>query len=216
LERERKALKMTQLIGTGAVVLILGYMTFVTSTLASSLQPKSAAEIAKGVIAQKVDEQATTLAEDLKQRVPALIAQAPDYALQQMPQYREALEQRIETDLAQHMDGAAQQMDEHLNGFIKDHQSEIKQLLASADDKEAMGQLCEQMEKDFMTSLKETTVSGGESLQAKIDKSLGTLKTVQKRMTRLATATDLTPEERKTRRAIAILAQHIAEKQTGA
>ncbi|MBI3192129.1 MAG: hypothetical protein HYZ36_05630, partial [Pedosphaera parvula] len=50
---------------------------------------------------------------------------------------------------------------------------------------------------------------GGESIKEKLDTSLDALKRIDKQMERLATAKDLTPQEKKTRRAIAIVSKKL-------
>ena len=62
------------------------------------------------------------------------------------------------------------------------------------------------LEQEFMKYLSEKSGTDGESVKDKIDESLVALRDIEKKMDRLANAKDLTPHERKVRRAIAIMA----------
>lgn len=209
----RSALRRTQIGAMVIGLLLIGYFTYVTATLQSALRPQNAAEIANGLIAQRVEEQGPQIAADLKQRVPALIAGLPDYAIREMPGYREALENQIVKDLEGYSTASSKELEENLDTFLTAHKDEIKQVMEDSADPAVVKQLGAELETEFLSHLKETPISHGETLQAKLDKTLEALQAVEKKMARLATAGDLTPQEKKARRAIAILSTRIDRKQ---
>ena len=57
----------------------------------------------------------------------------------------------------------------------------------------------------FLSEYLNQRMGGEESLQAKLDKTLHALRDIKKMTDRLTTATDLTPQEKKARHAIAII-----------
>lgn len=212
LQKTRAALHRTRIVSSLLVLGLLGYLGYITATLSNALKPAAAAEIANGLIAERVEEQASTLSDDLKQRIPTLIADLPDYALKQLPDYREALEERIEADMTTHFSATSEQLGAHLEEFLTDHKDNIKEMLAVGADKEAVGMMGDDLEVEFLEYLKQKPEGSDESIQGKLDKTLEALQEIEKKMERLAHAGDLTPQEKKARRAIAILSGAIEAK----
>ncbi|HVF10010.1 MAG TPA: hypothetical protein VNA16_04360 [Abditibacteriaceae bacterium] len=206
LRSARAGLQQTRIIAILLMVFVVGYLSYVTIRFQQSLRPEAAAQIANGIIIQQVEDKGPELAEQTKQRVLALIAGLPDYAKEQLPQYRTALEHQIETDLERHCKATSELLGDHLDQFLEENQDKIKEILTTSQDKEAVQQLGDDLEQQLMEYLKEKP-SGGESMQEQIDKSLRALHEVEGTVRRLANAKNLTPQERKTRRAIALIAK---------
>ncbi len=208
LAKSKISLKRTRLFSIIALIVAAVYMGVVTSNLSQFLRPTQAAELARGLIAQRVEEQGPDIAAQLKQQVPVLIAQAPDYAMQQLPVYRQNLEEQFDTSLKTNLESGSAQMDKTLDDFFATHKDEVKSVLASGADPAAVKTLGDGVTQEFLGSLKTTQVNG-ESIQSKFDSSLEALTAVQKKMDRLAANSGLTPEEKKTRHAIAIMTKTI-------
>ena len=77
-----------------------------------------------------------------------------------------------------------------------------------------MQQLGTDLEKEFMKWLRETPAGKGETITQKIDKSLVALRDIEKKMAHLAANKNLTPQEKKTRRAIAIVGKTVEREVT--
>jgi hypothetical protein len=204
LDKSRSSLQRTRTIGIVLVVAVGTYMAYVTSGIRSQLQPRSAATIASARLYELVDEQSASLADQLKKGIPTFVGQLPDYALRAMPQYRADLEARVEADFRRYCQHTAQEMAKHLDAFLADNKDKIKEVLTTGQDLEMVRQLGPALELKILAYFK-TKVDGEESIQDKFNEALGALDKVATTLNRLATAKDLTPQELKTRRAIAVM-----------
>jgi flagellar biosynthesis/type III secretory pathway protein FliH len=202
------SLQRTRLVCIVSTLIFLGYMWYLTAGLGRILQPRSAAETMTGLINEHVQEQAQDLAGQMQQRIPTLIAQIPDYAIQQMPSYREKLEQQFSTSLTTQCNTLAPQLQKQMDDYLDSHKDQVKDALTAGQDPAAVKEITSGMTEGFLAALKERP-AGGESVQDKLDSSLQDLQAIQAKMDRLANATDLTPEEKKTRHAIAVMATQI-------
>ena len=208
VQKERVSLSRTRLYGIISMAAVLAYMGFITLNLQQFLQPAQAAELARGVIAERVETEGPQIADQVKQQIPILIGQIPDYAQQQLPTLREGLENQFETTLTENLTSSSDQMDKNMDDYLNAHKDEIKLALTSGQDPAAVSQLGDGVTQEFLTSLKENAVNG-ETVQSKLDNSLSALTDVKKKMDRLANAKNLTPQEKKTRHAIAIMTKTI-------
>ncbi len=208
LEKARASLHKSRLVGIILIVVVLAYMTFLVKSLQGYLEPHAAAEMVNSHITEQVETRANDIADQLKEKIPAMIAQIPDYALQKIPEYRGALEDKVEADFTEFAHSTSAQLGKHLDSFLASHVVQIKALLDSAKDPEKLKALGPDLENEIMEYLKEKP-DEGESIKDKIDKSLDALKKMEVQVERLANATDLTPQEKKTRRAIAIIAKTV-------
>lgn len=210
LLKARRSLRMTQIFSALLVLGTLLYLGSITSTLRQSLQPTAAAEIADGLIAEKVNEQAQSLAQQTREKVPGLIAGLPDYAIKELPNYRTGLENQIETDMRTHFASASELMKGHVDEFLTTNKTEIADLLKTGQNPAATKELGAALEAEFYKFLKEVPIDkGGETGQQKIDQTLVSLQQIEKKMLHLAGNKNLTPAEKKMRRAIAIMSRNI-------
>ncbi len=207
----KRSLMITRIASALLSIFVVVYLGIITKRFQDSMQPANAAEIAHGIVVEKVDDGANSLADEVKRRVPALIEQAPDYAIKQMPLYRERLENQVLGDISGYASQNAPKLGEHLDDFLNAHKDEVKQMLDDGQNPAVTDAVGEQLEQEFLASLKDTDAGGGESYREKMDKSLAALTDIKKKMDHLASNKGLTPAEKKTRRAIAILASKITE-----
>lgn len=213
LSTARLSLQRTRIAGTIVVVIVIGYMSFVASALNKQLEPKAAADFATTFVAAQVMEKTDALASQVKERIPALVAGLPDYLQRELPRHREALEERLEQDFKEHCMATSQQLGKHLDDFLQAHVVQIRTLLNTAENKpEQIRALAPDLEIEIVRYLSDKT-AGDESLKDKIDHAHAELQKVEKQVDRLATGTNLTPQEKKVRHAIAIIARS-AEQQT--
>ncbi|MFM8469743.1 MAG: hypothetical protein ACKODH_07220, partial [Limisphaerales bacterium] len=102
-----------------------------------------------------------------------------------------------------------------LDEFLEAHVVQIRTLLRMAEQKpESLQALAPDLEQELVRYLSDKS-AGGESLKDKIDHALVELRKVETQVDRLAKNVDLTPQEKKVRHAIAIVAR-TAEEQTKA
>jgi hypothetical protein len=208
LIRVRKALRMTQVMAVTLCVLTVVSMGTITYGFAQSLEPHHAATIAQGLISEHVDDQIPQFKQYIKEKVPVLISQVPGYVKQQLPQYRENLESRLGSALDHYAEQTSQQFDTQFDAFVTANQPGIKALMSNSQDPEAMKALdtnLKQMREEYV----DHTEVNGETLQSQIGQSLAALTEIDGKMKRLAANKNLTDEEKKTRRAIAILLKSV-------
>lgn len=209
----RLSLQRTRLVGITVVVIVIGYMSFVSRALNKQLEPKAAADFATTFIASQVMEKTDALASQVKERIPALVADLPDYLQRELPRHREALEDRLEQDFKEHCTATSQQLGKHLDDFLQAHVVQIRTLLNTAENKpEQIQALAPDLEKEIIRYLSDKS-AGDESLKDKIDEAHAELQKVEKQVDRLSTGANLTPQEKKVRRAIAIISRS-ADQQT--
>lgn len=208
IQRTAQNLKITQIAGTLIVLILGGYLFYVTGTFVENLRPQTAANIALGVVDAQVSEKGPDLAEQLKNKIPEYIAQTPDYVLKQLPEYRKSAEQRVEEEMTKYCQSTSDKLGTHLDKFLDEHKDNVKQLITSANDPATVKSVGDGLKAELMTYLQEKPDSG-ESLTEKINQALVSLHEVQAKMHRLAVAKDLTPQEKQTRHAIAVLSTAI-------
>lgn len=211
-ELQKMRASMTPYITVGLVVLALlgGEVLYLTNGFTSNLEPHAAAEVAEGFMAQQVNDKGPEVAAQIKQKIPEMIQQAPDYALKQLPAYRESLENKLESDLTSYCQSTAPKLTKNLDEFLAAHKNEVRDMLTKSDDPNTVKQMGEQLKGTMMSYLEEKG-ENGESAEEQIDKSLTALNSIHTTMHRLANNEGLTPQEKKMRRAIAVLSRSIQE-----
>ena len=204
VQQARVGLQRTRIIGLIALLLLGGEMIFITTRFASSLEPHSAAEIADGMVMQQITDKGPDLANQLKQKIPEYIQQTPDYALKELPKYRVTLEDRLEAQFKQYCDKTNQKLDTQLDSYLTDHKDDIKGMITAGNDPAITKRVGIDLKKQLLTYVQEKP-QGGESIQDQLDVSLVALQGMAKTMHRLASAKDLTAQEKQTRHALAVL-----------
>ena len=212
----KKSLRTTQIVASIAALFVMIYTGSIASTLNNTLKPVAAAEVATGLIATQVDEQGPQIAAQVRQQIPQLIEKLPDYAIAQMPQYRSALENQIEADMQRYFTSSSAELGKSFDELLDANKDSISQMLKDGKDPQAVKAVGDAMEQE-MLGYAESTKINGESLTAKLDQAYVSLSAVDKRMAKLAANQNLTPQEKKARRAIGILTRTIetAQKQSG-
>jgi hypothetical protein len=208
LAQARSSLKKAQAVGIILVIFASAYMMFITSRLKPVLTPDGAATMANQIIYSQVSERAPAIADDLKRRVPEMVARIPDMVIEKMPEWREQIEGKVEDTLRDHLSQHSVQFGKRLDVFLTDHQVQIGELLQAANDKQKLGTIMTAIEQDLLSYTNER-FDEKESIREKLDAALSKLTLMDRQMDRLANANDLTAQEKKTRRAIAIIAQKI-------
>lgn len=212
LQSARSSLRRTRIICSVLIVVVVGYMTFVTTMLRNQfLRPKAAAEMVCGQVAVLVDENGGVITARLKEQIPAFIAALPDRILEQLPSYREDLENRLEVLFADYCRANVGTLEAQFDKFFEENKDAVREFLDSAQDPDAAKELGDQLEAELMVYLNEKG-EDGESIQQKLDHALEMLRQVESRLARLVNATDLTPQEEKLRHAIAVI-MHTTERE---
>lgn len=204
LAAARSSLKRTQVIGLVVLVAIVAYMGVVTMKIREALVPVQAADLAKAFIAERVTAQADELSDQVKQQLPAWVAGLPDYVIKQLPAYRLELEKQVEASLKDHGYKVSQELGAKLDGFLQANIVQVKAVLKAGQDRSEFAKLEPEIDR-FLADYLNSRMGGEESLQAKLDKTLHALRDIKKMTDRLASASDLTSQEKQARHAIAII-----------
>ena len=208
LGEARKSLRATQIWASLAALSIILYTGFITNHLNNTLEPKAAAQVATGLLAEQVEAQGPQIAADIRQRVPKLIEGLPDYAIKQLPQYRTALESQVENDMTKYFTSSSKELSNSFDELLDSNKASIGQMLKDGKDPEATRVVGNALEKEMLTYV--TTVSlNGETLSTKLDSAYDSLTRVDTRLAKLAANQNLTPQEQKARRAIGILSNTV-------
>jgi hypothetical protein len=208
LVKARQSLKRSRLVAIILLAVVLSYMGWITVSITSFLEPKSAAEIATGVVAAKVDENATEIAERIRTEVPRLVSEIPDLAIKSLPDWRIQLEERVEEVLVENLTQHSEDFGKQLDDYLNIHRAEIGELLNASGDKEKLQVVMTSLEQEILEFL-DAEMEDGESIKQKLDISLDALKRIESQMDRLANGQDLTEQEKRTRRAIAIISRKV-------
>jgi hypothetical protein len=203
LATAERSLKITRLATLIVGLLVAGYAIGITTWMHFNvLEPTAAADIATARAVTLVQESGTALSDQIVHEVPALVAQAPDFVLEQMPSYRIQLEDQFEHTLADYGRELQPEMEAFLDQFITEHRDHIEAILGATSDPKLTEHFGDQLEQELLTYLK-TPNEQGESVLDMLDQGRVTLEDVQLRLDRLAHAKDLSAEELKLRRIIA-------------
>ena len=210
LPKARKALKRARIIGLVLLCLVGGYISFISVTLVKFFQPREAAQIASGMLMQRVASDGPILALQIEREIPLLIRQLPDYVIHELPAYRQELELSLEGELQAHCVVLSRDVGKELDAQIDTHQSELKSLLEHPNDRAVIRTVLPDLDQTITGFL--TADADGKVVQEHITDLAAGLKEVEKHMDRLANGSSLTPEEQKARRSLAVLAKAIKEK----
>jgi hypothetical protein len=209
LPRARQLLKRTRIICLALILFVGAYIGTISIIMVNFSKPKTAAEIASGMLAQHVVRDGPILAAKVEWEIPHLIHQLPDYLIGELPVYRKELQQSLVTEYEGYCNTLAKNLGEKIDKLIDEHQAEIKTLLENAGDREAIRKTLPDFDRVISEFLKKDVE--GQAVRERIDAWAATLKEVEKRMDRLANGTNLTPEEQKARHALALLSKVIED-----
>jgi hypothetical protein len=204
IEATKKSLLTTQIVGSAVVVVLFFYLGSIALRFQQNLEPSEAATITKGIIVQKVDEAAPQFTSYIKEQTPALIRQVPDYAIEQLPGYREQVEQKLETQFLAYCEDTSDELSKSMDDFLAANQDSFEQIMLTGTDEQETNALAENLRVMFVDYLQNES-DGGETISYKLNEALNSLHEIERKTTRLATASDLTPQEQKTRKAIAVM-----------
>jgi len=209
LPKARKALKRTRITGIILILFVGAYMGVISTIMVNFFQPKAAAEVASGMLAQHVANDGPVLAARIEWEIPHLIHEVPDYLIGELPVYRKELQQSLETEYEAYCNSFNEDLGHQLDQLIDEHKAEIKTLLENASDRDTIRKTLPDFDKLINEALKNNVE--GQTLKEHIDEVAAALKEAEKRMDRLANGSDLTTEEHKARQALALLSKVIQD-----
>jgi hypothetical protein len=207
LPKARKLLKRTRITGVGLIVFVSIYIGVISTVMVNFFQPKAAAEVATGMLAQHVASDGPILAARIEWEIPHYIHGIPDYLIGELPVYRKELQQSLETEYEAYCNKLNMDLGDQLDKLIDEHKADIKALLENASDRDTIRKTLPDFDRVIHESLNSNPE--GQALKEHIDEMAAALKEVEKRMDRLANGSNLTVEEQKARQALALLSKVI-------
>ncbi|MHB9024417.1 MAG: hypothetical protein ACYC7E_09610 [Armatimonadota bacterium] len=211
LAAARQTLRRVQIVGGVLVIILAAYLGAITINFYNYLQPVNAAEIASGFVAGQIDDNREAFLTEVETRVPAMIQQAPDMALEQIKSYREVVENKFEDGLSNYCQSVSGKLSDNLEDYIMTNKEQLKAVLELSDPK-AMAAVGATLRAEVINYLKEEPAEG-ESIDAQIQESRSQLEEAEARLNHLATGKNLTAAEKKTRHAVAIIANTVEAEQ---
>jgi hypothetical protein len=209
LPKARKAYRRAMIIGLVLIGLVGGYISVISVTLVRFFRPQEAAQIASGMLVQHIASDGPALALQVERQIPLLIRQLPDYVIQQLPAYRQEVELALEVELQGHCAALGRELGKQMDELIATHQADLKTLLAHPNDRAVLRTVLPDLDQTVTGFL--TTDADGKLVQGYINDLAAGLKDIEKRMDRLANGSNLTPEEKKARRSLAVLSKAIKD-----
>jgi hypothetical protein len=207
LPKARQLFKRTRIVCIVLILFVGAYIGVISTIMVNFFQPKAAAEVASGMLAQHAVKDGPILAAKVEWEIPHIIHEVPDYLIGELPVYRKELQQSLEAEYEAYCNSLSKDMGDQLDRLIDDHQAEIKTLLENASDRDAIRKTLPDFDRVIAESMKND--AEGQALRQHIDEWAAALKEVENRMDRLANGSNLTPEERKARYALALLSKVI-------
>jgi hypothetical protein len=209
LPKARQAFKRARITGIILILFVGAYMGVISTIMVNFFQPKAAAEVATGMLAQHVANDGPVLAAKIEWEIPHLIHEVPDYLIGELPVYRRDLQQSLETEYETYCNSLNTDLGDQLDKLIDEHKAEIKTLLENASDRDTIRKTLPDFDKVINESLKNNVE--GQALKEHIDEVAAALNEVDKRMDRLANGSNLTLDEQKARQALALLTKVIKD-----
>ena len=210
LPKARQTLKRTQVVGSVMVCLVGGYISFISLTLVKFFRPQEAAQVASGMLMQHIASDGPVLALQVEREIPLLIRQVPDYVIHALPGYRQEIEVAMETELQTHCIALGRDLGKEMDAQIESHQADLKSLLEHPNDRVVLRTVLPDLDQTLTGFL--TADADGRALQEHVTDLAKGLKEIEKHMDRLANGSNLTPEEQKARRSLAVLSKAIKDK----
>lgn len=204
LTKTRATARRVRVVAILLVLVVLGYLSFVVATLKREyLAPRPAAQMVNLQLGSLINQNAPQLTAELKLQIPALISQLPDIVIQQLPALRLAMEDRLEEVLRAYCLKTGDELGSHLDDFLNENKDAIAALVEAGQHPESVAVLGERLEDELKDYL-QTKGDDGKSFVEKMDVVLADMQRIEARLSRLATANDLSPDEKKLRLAIAV------------
>lgn len=167
LPKARQLYKRTQIICVVLIIFVGVYIGTITTIMVNFFQPKAAAEVASGMLAQRVAIDVPLIAARIEWGIPNLIHEVPDYLIGELPIYRKELQQSLETEYEAYCNSLSKDLGDQIDKFIDAHQAEIKTLLENANDRDAIRKTLPDFDKVISETMKNDPE--GRALRERID-----------------------------------------------
>lgn len=201
----RASLGRTRTIGIIVILFVLAYMAFVTKGIKEHLEPQQAASTARGILQEQITTHADALVESTKTRLPEVMRALPDQAMARFPEYRKQLENRLLTQVRNYTRLTMGELEANFDIFLHEQKDAVGEFIANSQDIDVVRAGMEDAFDTFLATHLDAELEDGESLREKLESSSELLRQVDVRLLNLAENDALSDEEKRARRAIAVL-----------
>ncbi|MBM4079789.1 MAG: hypothetical protein FJ278_08825 [Planctomycetes bacterium] len=176
-------------VGIIVLAIVVGYLSWLTSQVRGTVgDPEGLAQLIKTEADNRLPDLLKELERSLKDQAPEVIKTLREALLRELPNVRKTLENQVGETLDVLMDRLDAEFDPIIDKAIQDHKKDLQPLIAMATDETKAVKLQEK----FADILEEQIGFELDEVLAKFEKSMTA---IEKRLDRLHTAKDLTPEE---------------------
>ena len=174
----------------GLLIFVIGYMTFITITLAQSVTPDNVSDIMVGAMVDKAPTARKNLISVAEDSIPVVV----DTGIQQLygllPEVRELMLQQVETSLPRLSEEFYQMLADDINKYFTQQDMVIDSLIEKIDDQKKRAQLLNEMEVIVKRNISMFMAAAVDETRFLQDKLRILIETPEK---------DLTAEEKKTK-----------------
>jgi hypothetical protein len=117
----------------------------------------------------------------------------------------------FESELRKYCQSTNDKLIADFDRYFAENKTQIQAVLAATKEPNAARALGPDIRRKVIAAYMQEEPAGGQSAQEQVNESFAMLANAQRRIHRLATARDLTPAEKKTRRAIAIVMDTVSQ-----
>lgn len=205
VKKARLALKRTQIVGTIVMIALAAETAIVSAKFAYALQPEQAALITSGIASEQIEQHGDEIKASISEKIPAMIQGSPDYVINALPGYRTQIEDKVDDTLTSYMKSTSAALGSHVDDYITANKAQIGAVLDNANDPNAIKALGPGLRTQLAEYLSEKPTDGTKSMNEQVNDALSSLKDVQAQVHHLATSASLTPTEKQTRHALAVI-----------
>jgi len=182
--------------GAVLIVIVIGYMSWIFSQLRPWTDPEEVALVLQQTALDQLEPLSESLETALRDSAPDLTRQVTQTVIKSIPELRKEIEKhggKVADELVEYIDG---HIGELIDQVIRDYKKDIEDVIPLLETKEGTAKFRKIMED----ACRESVLP---SLDAQIQDYLDAIRAVRRKLERLQSAPDLTPEEKMEREIIA-------------
>ena len=158
-------------IMVGLLVFVIGYMTFITISLARSVTPENVSDIMVGTMVENAPAARKNLVAVAESSIPVVVDTGVQQLYGLLPEVRHLLLQQVETSLPKLSDEFYQLLADDIDRYFNEQNMVVSSLIEKIDNKDKRAKLLkdlERMVKRDITMFIDETVYETKSLQGKL------------------------------------------------
>lgn len=202
------------MIGGGLLLLfMIGYMSWMTSTIKEFADPKELAQIVVNETAAQIPELAASTKENLKEQAPELVDSVGKRAIDAIPEVRSYLQEWVEKYLDREIGAMQKQVDSAFDEVIHEYRDDLRDILSKMEKPEDVDKISKELVAGIIQSFKErlSDLSGVEAEDA-LNNSREILAEIAFDLKRIEAGKDMTENDKRLQMVIQFLYVHMLHK----